>query len=74
MPAPVSNCRKFAYAKVMDLFARLSLFSLPDAIGFCLIITLWFLTGYLTENPPKSRLSARTPSEPIRFPRDGCWT
>jgi len=41
----------------MDLFARLSLFSLPDAIGFGLIIALWFVTGFLTENPPKSRLS-----------------
>ncbi|MEO8531435.1 MAG: DUF599 domain-containing protein [Deltaproteobacteria bacterium] len=41
----------------MDLLARLSLFSLPDFIGFALIIFAWFAVGLLIEHPPKSRPS-----------------
>ena len=37
--------------------SRLSLFSLPDAIGVALIVLLWFVVGYVIEHPPKRRPS-----------------
>jgi uncharacterized membrane protein len=44
----------------MQWIERLHLFSLLDYVAVCLLFVSWLFIGWLTENPPKNRMSVST--------------